>query len=183
VYKKVNSKEELDLFHQIKQISWDEKGFDMEYAKSGSDLFLIYEKNGLPGGTVEFTPYSHFISPFMRDLFDDVIDENMVAFEIDSFSVLPQYRGKLGTEIMCLMVHYAEKHAFTHAFCIADPSVFASFQKRYQFDVRQVKTERWYKGGEVIPALLNLQQVYQNKQSEKFSWLTMPLEKKEGALV
>lgn len=183
MYKRVESQNELDLFHKIKRVSWDQKGFEMEYGREGSDLYLIYTEDGEPGGTFEFTPYSQFTRPFMRELFKDYINEDMLAVEIDSFSVLPQYRGKLGREILCLLIHYAEEKGYTHAIGIADPSVFRSFQKSYGIRSVQVSEKMWYKGDYVIPTLFNLKEVYENIQDEKYSWFTRPIEKKEGVCI
>ncbi|MGE8205669.1 GNAT family N-acetyltransferase [Heyndrickxia sp. NPDC080065] len=183
MYKRVTNQEELNVFHQIKQVSWEGKGFDMEYAKEGSDLFLFYGDDDLPGGTFEFTPYPQFTSPFMKNLFNDVVQKNMVTVEIDSFSVLPKYRGKLGREIICFLLDYAKKTGYTHAVAISDPAVFRSFNKTYHIRATQVKEQIWYKGDYVIPALFHLQEAYDNIHDEKFSWFKQPIEKKEGVLL
>lgn len=183
MYKRITSQEELDLFHQIKKVSWDEKGFEMEYGREESDLYLIYAEDGLAGGTFEFTPYADFTRLFIKDLFDDVITEDMVVMEVDSFAVLPKYRGKLGREIICLMIDYAEKNGYTHAIGIADPIVFKSFNESYQIRTEQVKDKIWYKGEYVIPSIFYLEEVYRNIEDDKFSWFTKPIEEKEGIRV
>ncbi|MFJ8256569.1 GNAT family N-acetyltransferase [Peribacillus asahii] len=183
MYKLVKSQKERDLFHQIKKSVWDEKGFDMEYGKEGSDLYLIYAEDGVPGGTFEFTPYSRFTAPIMKELFNDVIQKDMRVMEIDSFAVLPQYRGKLGRQIMCLVIDYAQKNGYTHAIGISDPAVFRSFNNTYQIRTIQVKEKIWYKGAEVIPALLHLKEVYDNIEDEKFSWFTRPNEMRKGVFI
>lgn len=183
MYKRVTNQKELDLFHQIKKVSWDQKGFEMEYGREGSDLYLIYTEDGQPGGTFEFTPYSQFTRPFMKELFGNNITKDMSTVEIDSFSVLPPYRGKLGREIICLLIHYAEIKGFTHAIGISDPSVFCSLQKSYGIPAIQVSDKIWYKGDYVIPTLFDLKEVYENLTDDKYAWFTRPIEKKEGVLL
>lgn len=176
MYKQVTTQQELDVFHQIKKVSWDGKGFDMEYGRDGSDLYVIYAEDGLPGGTFEFTPYPAFTRDFMKELFGDVIKQDMMVVELDSFSVLPQYRGKLGREIVCLIIDYAKKHGYTHAIGIADPSVFRSFNQTYHIPSVQIKDTIWYKGDYVIPTLFHLKEVYDNLNDGKYTWFTTPLE-------
>lgn len=181
IYKLVNSSDSLALFHQIKEISWNQMGFEMEYAKDNSDQFLIFAEDGEAGGTFEFTPYD-FTNEFIKDLFHDVVTEDMVTVETDSFAVLPKYRGKLGREIVCLMIDYAEKHGYTHAIGIADPKVFESFNNTYKIESRQVKEKIFFKGAYAIPTVFNLKEVYENKHEERYAWYTKPHEKKEGVI-
>ncbi|KMK77547.1 GNAT family N-acetyltransferase [Alkalihalobacillus pseudalcaliphilus] len=182
MYKLVENKDMLDLFHQIKEVSWQGKGFEMELGKPGSDLYLIYTEDKIPGGTFEFTPYEWNTRPFIRELFDTVIMKDMKVVEIDSFSVLPEYRGKLGRKILCLLIEYAQTKGYTHAIGIADPSVFRSFQETYQIPCQQVAEEIWYKGDHVIPTLFHLKEVYHNLHDPKYDWFTKPTGLREEVL-
>jgi len=178
MYKRVSSQEDLDLFHKIKKVSWDQKGFEMEYVKEDSDLFLFYAEDGTPGGTYEFTPYTKFTSQFMEDLFADVVTKDMHVVEMDSFSVLPQYRGKLGREIICFVFAYAKKHGYTHSIGISDPTLFHSLNNTYHMNAQQVKDKLWYKGDYVIPTLIHLKEIYEN--IEEYSWFIKPIEMKKN---
>lgn len=181
MYKKVESQIDQNVFHQIKEVSWDGKGFEMEYIRDGSDAYLIYDEDGLPGGTFEFTSYSETLTrDFMKGLFNDSIKKDMKAVEIDSFSVLPAYRGKLGREIICLLIHYAQEHGYTHAIGIADPSVFRSFKETYHIPSHQVADAMWYKGDYVIPTLFDLKAVYDHLKDEKYAWFNRPVALEEG---
>lgn len=176
MYKQVNSSKGVQQFHQIKEIVWNEKGFEMEYAKEGSDIYVMFTENGEAGGTVEFTPYAK-ISEFMKNLFKDVLEDERNVMELDSVAVLPHARGTLGREIICLMVDYAEKHEYSHVVAIFDPTFFKSLKNSYHFDIKQVKDPLYYKGDYVIPAILNVKDMYQNKQDEKFLWYFKSIKK------
>lgn len=169
MYKQVDSAKSLELFHQIKETVWSSMGFEMEYAKDGSDLYLLIAEDGQAGGTFEFTPYAKS-NAFIHSLFDDVVTDEMKVMEVDSLAVLPAYRGKLGREGICLMIDYAEKHGYTHAIGIADPSFFRSVNERYRIRATQVKENIFYKGAEAIPTLFHLKEVYADKENEKYSW-------------
>ncbi|PLS19224.1 N-acetyltransferase [Bacillus sp. M6-12] len=178
VFKKVFTQEEKDIFHQVKKDVWEGTGYDMEYGREGSDLYIAYV-NGIPGGTFEFTPYSQFTRPFMRELFDDVVQKDMTVVELDSFAVLPEYRGLLGREIVRFMIFYAQTYGYTHGIGISAPSVFKSFNNTYHIRGEQVKESMWYKGDDVIPTLFYLKEVYDNLEDEKYAWYETPIEAKE----
>lgn len=169
MYKHVDSTENLALFHQIKETVWSSMGFEMEYAKEGSDLYLLLAEDGEAGGTLEFTPYSKS-NAFIHSLFDDVIQSDMKVMEVDSLAVLPRYRGQLGRKGICLMIDYAEQHGYTHAVGIADPTFFRSMNEKYKIRATQVKDNIFYKGAEAIPTLFHLKEVYANKENPPYSW-------------
>jgi len=171
MYKQVDSAESLALFHQIKKTVWDSMGFEMEYAKEGSDLYLLRADDGEFGGTYEFTPHSKS-NPFIRSLFQDVLKKEINAMELDSLAVLPKYRGQLGHRGISLMIDYAEKHGFTHAVGIADPTFFQKINNRYHIKATQVKDTIFYKGADAIPTLFHLEEVYLNKENPNYSWYT-----------
>ncbi|PHA02313.1 N-acetyltransferase [Bacillus pseudomycoides] len=179
MYKYVNSIKDLQTFHQIKKVVWDEKGFEMEYAKEGSDLFLLMDEEGEAGGTIEFTPYSK-TRDFMRDVFDNSLGDKMHVMEWDSGAVLPKFRGKLGRNMVCLMVDYAERYGYTHVIGIYDPRFFNSVKNKYKFEIEQIDKEFYYKGDYVIPAILNVAEMYNNKKDERFSWYVSPVKDKEA---
>jgi hypothetical protein len=169
MYKHVDSTETLALFHQIKETVWSSMGFEMEYAKQGSDLYLLLAEDGEAGGTFEFTPYSKSNS-FIHSLFDEILTNDMRAMEVDSLAVLPRYRGQLGRKGICLMIDYAEKHGYTHAVGIADPSFFRSMNQKYKIQATQIKENILYKGAEAIPTLFHLKEVYTDKENPQYSW-------------
>jgi len=175
MYKKVESKKELDIFHETKKVSWDSKQFEMEYAREGSDLYNFY-MNGIPGGTFEFTPYGEQTREFIKELFVDSLSNDMKVMEVDSFSVLPEYRGRLGHEIVSFMIFYAMEKGYTHAIGIADPSVFKSFNQGYKIKTEQIGEAFWYKGDTVIPVLISVKEVYENLQRPEYAWFQTPIE-------
>lgn len=179
MYKTVRTQEELDMYHQIKKSAWDEKGFEMEYVRKGTDAILFYGQDGLPGGTFEATPYSEFTRDSIKELFDSFLEEGMKTVEIDGFAVLPQYRGKLGREIVCFIIHYAQMNGFTHAVAISDPSVLRSFNNTYHIPSYLTLEKMWYKGDYVIPVIFDLKEVYDNLEDEKYAWFTRPVEMEE----
>lgn len=182
LFKRVTTKEEAEAFHRVKQLVWEESGYDMEYGREGSDLYIAYI-NGVPGGTVEFTPYLEFSRLLIRNLFDDVVRDDMKVMELDSFAVLPEYRRKLvGHEIVRFMIYYAQTHGYTHGVAITAPKVFKSLNDTYHIRCEKVKDPFWYKGDEVIPALMHLKEVYDHLDDKKYSWYKEPLELKEGAM-
>lgn len=178
IFKKVTTQEERDIFHQIKRVVWEGTGYEMEYGQKGADLYVVYV-NGIPGGTIEFIPYPEFTRPFMRELFDDTINGQMKAVEFDSFAVLPEFRGKLGREIIRFLIYYAQKNGYTHGLALSAPYVFKSLDKSYYIRSEQVKDKMWYKGDDVIPTLMHLKEVYSNLEDEKYSWYKTPVELKE----
>lgn len=169
MYKHVDSPKSLALFHQIKEEVWRSMHFEMEYAKEGSDLYLLLADDGEAGGTFEFTPYAKSNS-FIHSLFDDVITEDMKVMEVDSLAVLPRYRGQLGRKAICLMIDYAEQHGYTHAVGIADPRFFRSMNEKYHIRATQIKEKIFYKGADAIPTLFHLKEVYSQKEHSSYAW-------------
>lgn len=176
MYKKVSSAEDLREFHRIKQISWEEKGFEMEYAKPNSDQYLFYADDK-PGGTFEFTPYE-YVSNYIKEVFDDVLSPSMRVIETDSFAVLPEYRGRLGREIICMMVAYAGWNGYTHSIGLADPKVFQSFNNTYHIFAERVGEDIFYKGAYAIPTVFHLGHAFSNISSSRYSWYRTPEELK-----
>lgn len=174
MYKKVRSEEDLHEWHRIKKVSWDEKGFDMEYAKPNSEQYLFFI-DGKAGGTFEFTPYE-YVSDHIRSIFDDVLTPNMRVIETDSFAVLPEFRGRLGREIICMMVAYAGWHGFTHSIGLSDPGVFHSFNNTYHIEAERVGKDLFYKGAMAIPTVFHLGKAYSNLSLSQYSWYTQPIE-------
>ncbi|MFS1516343.1 GNAT family N-acetyltransferase [Bacillus sp. SCS-151] len=166
MYKVVSSTSQLDLFNNIKQSCWQEKGFEMEHNQH-SDKFLLIADNGEAGGTVEFSP-SAYMSEFTSKIFKDVIKEDMKVFEIDGYAVLPHYRGVLGMNGIRLAVQYAERYKYTHAIALCDPKVYQYIDKVYKCDIKQVSDKFFYKGADVIPAIMDAVVVYENKNT--FNW-------------
>ncbi|MED4751996.1 GNAT family N-acetyltransferase [Brevibacillus choshinensis] len=169
MYKQVDSSETLALFHKIKEVVWSSMGFEMEYAKEGSDLYLLLAEDGEAGGTFEFTPYPKS-NAFIHSLFEEVITDDMKVMEVDSLAVLPVYRGQLGRKGICLMIDYAEKHGYTHAVGIADPTFFRSMNEKYSILATQINEKIFYKGADAIPTLFHLNEVYSDKDNPKYSW-------------
>lgn len=179
VFKKVASQDDKDVFHHIKRLVWEGASYDMEYGREGSDLFIAYI-DGVPGGTFEFTRYPQFTRSFMKKLFVDAVNEDMSVVELDSFAILPKYRGVLGREIVRLMIHYAQTNGYTHGIGISAPNVFKSFNSTYHIRSEQVGETIWYKGDDVIPTLFYLKEVYDNLEDEKYDWFKAPVELKKG---
>lgn len=181
MYKIVDSTVDLQRWHDIKSVAWSGEGYEMEYAKPLSVQMLFYGEDGQAGGTFEFTPYQ-YSSEYIKDLFDDVVKDASKVVEVDSFAVLPKYRGKLGREIVCMMIAYAEMKGYTGGVGISDPSVFRSFNETYHIPSIQVKEERFYKGDVVIPTYFDFKTVYENKHLPQYAWYKNPIEMKEGAI-
>ena len=169
MYKQVETVQELAKFHEIKETVWTSMGFEMEHAKEGSAQFLLLAEDGEAGGTFEMTPFSKS-SAYMKSLFQDVVTEDMKVMEVDSLAVLPKYRGQLGQKGICLMIDYAEKHGYTHAIGVADPTFFKFINQKYQVKATQTRDIVFYKGADAIPTLFHLKDVYDNKHDPKYSW-------------
>ncbi|OMC69111.1 GNAT family N-acetyltransferase [Paenibacillus sp. FSL H7-0326] len=178
MYSKVSTQQELEIFYDIKRTSWNEKGFEMEYVEANSEPYIFYI-DGNPGGTFQFTPYN-YSRPFMRNMFDEFIKEGMKIVEVDSFAVLPDYRGRLGREIVSFMIDYANTNQYTHAVGMADPSIFRSFNNTYHIRTTQVKEKVWFKGAEAIPALFHLKEAYERLQENQYDWYIPPEKWKAG---
>lgn len=179
VFKKVENQADKEVFHHIKRLVWEGASYDMEYGRDGSDLYIAYI-DGVPGGTFEFTPYPQFTRLFMKELFIDAVNEDMSAVELDSFAVLPEYRGELGREIIRFMIYYAQKNGYTHGIGISAPYVFKSFNNTYHIRSEQVGEKIWYKGDDVIPTLFHLKEVYDHLDDKKYAWYKTPVELKKG---
>ncbi|WP_211747465.1 hypothetical protein [Paenibacillus sp. Marseille-Q4541] len=60
MFKLVATPVELAVFHQIKQTSWDEKGFETEYAKPASGQFLFYTDEHTPAAYGQLGKVKYF---------------------------------------------------------------------------------------------------------------------------
>ncbi|WP_128895445.1 hypothetical protein [Longirhabdus pacifica] len=178
MYKLVNNEEMSQQFYQIKDACWKEQGFEIEHNER-SEKYLMLVDSDTAGGTCEITPYEK-----MRDeskqLFKKAIDTYPAIFEVDGFAILPEYRGKLTPVIMEVAMDYGERHQMTHCVSLTSEEVFYLLKNKLNLIVEMTSEPFMYKGGKVIPTLIDVAHVYQNKQSERYrdKWIPEPVKAK-----
>lgn len=176
MFKIVETEEEELAFNQIWTQAWVEKGFELEYFDEVLDQCLIYDEHHIPVATVEIKPYR----PKQQQDLDDLApfcsqssiqsDPNHIA-EVDKVAILQEHRrGKNLDRLLAAIVLYAEQNDIHHYVTLLEPMLFRALKVSYHVPMSRVGEKIFYKGDDVIPAIIHAQQFYESKQS--YSWFT-----------
>lgn len=173
MFKLVEKEEEKLIFNSIWTQAWLEKGFELEYCDEILDQCLIYDEYKSPVATVEIKPYD----PENRDGLDEFApfaahsliqaDPRHIA-EVDKVAILKDHRGKNLDRLLATIVLYAEQNNIHNYVTLLEPVLFRALKVSYHVPMSRVGERIFYKGDDVIPAIIHAEQFYRNK--ETFHW-------------
>lgn len=172
MFKRVESEVELAMFNGIWTTVWTEKGFELEFSEEILERYVVITEEGYYVGTTEIKPYSedssiNEIGPFHTH---PMIQENLKKVaEIDKMAVLSSFRGQYIAELLSAIVHYAEKNGLTYFVMLLQPTLMRALRVSYHLPINKVAGRVFYKGEDVIPSIVNVRDVYMNK--ERYSWI------------
>ncbi|MCK8488246.1 hypothetical protein M0651_13780 [Paenibacillus sp. MBLB2552] len=180
MYKLVESLEEGTLFHSIWMEAWMEKGFEPEFADNVLGRCLVYDASGVPVGTVEFKPYVPRSDEPLNELvpFDDhpailLADPGEIA-EVDKVALLKRYRGRNLNRLLATIVLFAQQNGIRHYVTLLEPTLFRALRISFHVPMSQVGERQFYKGDDVVPAIIHVAEFYEN--AERFAWYLDTLE-------
>ncbi|WP_270170721.1 GNAT family N-acetyltransferase [Paenibacillus sp. SYP-B4298] len=173
--KRVENELELAMFNGVWTTVWMEKGFELDVSKEVLDRFVIVTEEGHYVGAAEIKPYSmqgriNEVAPFQEH---PAIRQNpkRVA-EIDKIAVLKPYRGRYIRELLSSTIACAEKREIRYYVALMEPVFLRALRITYGVPYEKLGSKRFYKGDDVIPVLLMVEEIYKNKQH--YPWLIDP---------
>jgi hypothetical protein len=174
MYKKVETPEDLEDFNGIWMECWQEKGYDFEFNAHQSDRFLIKDSSEVWVGTVELQPYTLDEGTEINQAYPfnhlSLLKEDMLhTIIIDKVAILKEYRGKNLDMLLSVVIHHAELHNQKYCVALLERLFYKALRYVYKVPFEMVGEKRFYKGDHVIPSVINLHEIYTNK--EQFDWL------------
>ena len=140
MFKKITSKDEVNIFNQILAKNWDEKEFFRQEVDGNTDLFLFGPNQNEFAATLECKPLNKDIyqSSFPLDNYDFVQSGEKIV-EIDYVSILAEYRstGLLG-ELITVLIDYCLEHDFEYIFAMIDTTFCTSLIRSYRIPVERL---------------------------------------------
>ncbi|MEC0093339.1 hypothetical protein [Paenibacillus macquariensis] len=173
MFKRVESKFELDRFNHIWTTVWLEKGYDLDFTEEVLERFVIVTEEGEHIGTSEITPYSiheseiNQIAPF-ADHPKLIQAEGAVAI-IDKMAVLKHYRGHFIADLLSAAVLFGEENKLKYYVALMEPVFQRALRITFHVPIEKVGGKVYYKGDYVVPVIIDVEEVYNNK--EQYPWI------------
>ncbi|OAB45468.1 hypothetical protein [Paenibacillus glacialis] len=178
MFKRVESKGELDRFNNIWTTVWLEKGFDLDFTEQVLERFVIVTEEGDYIGTSEIKPYSIHNSVINQTApFADhpkLIHAEGAVAEIDKIAVLNQYRGHNIADLLSGSILYGEEKKIRYYVAMMEPVFLRALRITFQVPFEKVGGKVFYKGDYVVPVIIDLEEMYNNKK--QYPWITCPQE-------
>ncbi|MEW9698050.1 hypothetical protein [Paenibacillus sp. SI8] len=153
--KQVQTEVELQLFNQIVEETWREKGYEVEYGSLESDCFIIYDAD-IPIGTIEFKPVT--MTSEILNYFPFLLPQNTV--ELDKVSILKNYRSQENLmKLMDLLIRYSQTNHVEKYIGLTEPSFFHFLKNHMKFPIVATSKPFMYKGDHVIPAISSIHMI------------------------
>lgn len=172
MYKLVETLEEEAVFHGIWTQAWAEKGFELEYAEEVLGRCLVTDEAGEAVATVEMKPYSlemsglNLIAPFHEH--PAIQGDPLRIAEVDKVALHKDHRGKNLDRLLAAIVMYAEDSAIRHYVTLLEPVLFRALRISFHVPISRVGERIYYKGADVIPAIIHAAEFYENK--DRYDW-------------
>lgn len=173
MFKRVETDWELARFNDIWTTVWKEKGYELEYSDEVLERYVAIAGDGTIAGTAEIKPYRlngsaiNRVAPFARH--PKIADNPGQIAEIDKMAVLPQYRGKLVSDLLSSAVYCAERYRFRYFVSLLEPVFFRALRISYRVPMEKIGEKTYYKGDDVIPVIFEMEEIYTHKS--KYDWL------------
>jgi len=179
MFKRVENEIELARFHSIWTTVWLEKGFELEFTEQVLERIVILTKDGDYVGTTEIKPYSihesmiNEAAPFAKH--PKLIQAEGAVAEIDKMAMLRQYRGDFIADLLSAVVYYGEESRLRYYVALLEPVFLRALRITFQIPFEKVGGKVYYKGDHVVPVIIDLEEVYNNK--EQYLWIVNPQER------
>ena len=173
VFKEVITEKDFDEFYETLTPSWIEKGYTMECILGAVTRYVILDDEGTTIGTTEMIPYEPQVSsdidkfyPFEKE--GIVADNIQKVIEIESISILPDYRKKGNVErIAYTILEHCRKNNFEYGIGLMNPLFYLAIRGTYKIPIKNFhKTNR---KGKYYPIIIAIKKVYDN--IDDYSWL------------
>ena len=180
MYKLVETLEEGTLFHSIWMEAWMEKGYEPEFTDNVLGRCLVYDAARVPVGTVEFKPYvPRSDEPLSRLApFDDhpavLLSGPGDIAEVDKVALLKRHRGRNLNRLLATIVLFARQNGIRHYVTLLEPTLFRALRISFHVPMSQVGERRFYKGDDVVPAIIHAAEFYEHQ--ERYAWYMDTLE-------
>ncbi|BFH10926.1 hypothetical protein PMJ10TS2_05540 [Paenibacillus melissococcoides] len=119
--RKVTTKMELDVFNQIVEKVWLEKGYTVEHATLESNCYILYNQHEVPVGTAEFravTPESEVLKYYPPFNVDHTV-------EVDKIAIMKEHRGpEHFARLLGLILDYCKENHIDNYISLLEPSLF-----------------------------------------------------------
>ncbi len=181
MYKLVETIEEELIFNGIWTEAWAEQGFELEFAEEVLGRCLIYDEANVPVATVEMKPYSrdmdglNKLAPF-KDHPAIQADPNHIV-EVDKVALHKDHRGKNLDRLLATIVMFAEEHQIRNYVTLLEPVLFRALKISFHVPMSKVGERIFYKGADVIPAIIHAAEFYENK--ERYDWFMKTAHKQQ----
>lgn len=173
--KRVENELELAMFNGVWTTVWMEKGFELDVSREVLDRFVIVTEEGHYVGASEIKPYHmqgeiNEVAPFHEH--PAIRQDPQRVAEIDKIALLKPYRGQYICELLSSTIACAEQRKIRYYVALMEPVFLRALRITYGIPYEKLGAKRFYKGDDVIPVLLRVEEIYQNKQN--FPWLIHP---------
>ena len=177
MYKRVTNLKELTIFDSLWMETWTEKGFEIDLSSDNViERYLILDGQA-PIGTVEFKKYTPLlgeldrIAPFHAAESIRLSPDTVV--EVDKVAIRKDQRGKHIDKLMTALMLFAEQWGCKQYVSLLDPVFYRALRIVFNIRMDVVSNDKpFYKGAPVVPAVLHVDDVVQNK--ERYPWLLTP---------
>ncbi|MFF2480499.1 hypothetical protein [Paenibacillus sp. NPDC058071] len=175
MFKRVESEWELTMFNSIWTTVWKEKNYELEYSASALERYVALSNEGEYVGCAEYKRYEPGSSS-MESVIDvrqhPLIAANLCSIgEIEKMAVLMQYRGHPLADLLSSAVQCAEKHQIRYYLALLEPIFYRALRITFHVPMERLGEKAFYKGDYVIPTLIRVEEVYNNKS--QYDWLVL----------
>jgi hypothetical protein len=166
--KRVITEQDLAYYNFIWMTAWREKGYDFEFSPAVLERWLVTTPEDQPVGTAEFKPFLPGISSFesVADIgrMPELVRDRRQVAEIDKYAVLPEHRGKYVDDLVAAAVLVAREHGIRYFVTLLEPVFCRAIRILYHPPMIQLGPKTFYKGDDVIPIVIDVQDVAANPE-------------------
>jgi len=161
--RRVVTEQDLAYYHFIWMTAWKEKGYEFEFSSAVLERWLVVTPEGEPVGTAEFRPFLPGASAFeaIADIgrMPELVRNRLQVAEIDKYAILPEHRGKYVDDLVAAAVLVARKHGIRWFVTLLEPMFCRAIRILYHPPMTQLGPKTFYKGDDVIPVVIDVQDV------------------------
>ncbi|MEF2969128.1 hypothetical protein V3851_25425 [Paenibacillus sp. M1] len=182
MYKLVETVEEELMFNKIWTEAWLEQGFELEFSEEAVGRCLVFDEAEMPVATVEMKPYTpemtglNRLAPFNEH--PAILADPWRTVEVDKVALHKEHRGKNLDRLLATIVLFAEERNIRNYVTLLEPVLFRALKISFHVPMSRVGERFFYKGADVIPAIIHAAEFYEHKES--YEWF-METTKAKGA--
>jgi hypothetical protein len=174
MYKIVENSVELAMFNFIWMTAWREKGFQFEFSEQVLERYLVITDDGEFAGSVEIKPYTGTgeldnVAPFREHPL--IQADPTLAAEIDKVALLPEYRRRYTSDLLSAGIYSAWTRGIHYMLALLEPVFWRALRITYHVPMETIGEKTFYKGGQVIPTLIKVREIYDHPAD--YPWLNL----------